>query len=260
MSYAEKFFLIESSVCHTGAVHRLNRFYSNDEYVRNRQGEIIFSVKDVVKQDYFLYYVLFQGDEDDEKTVQGFVKDTVISERIIEYIQKFYTTSVTNCSSFAHFLITGKFIPCQYKNSSLVLTHTMTTYSGQKIEVGDMICILYYSRFYSSRNLYNIHRTHYRSSKRNCTNDESFFIVNEENVQVTFSSQDLIKMFLEAKLNDYHFLVCVDNKNGKPVFVQQLGKNFPTFERTAPIVFSVGGYDPYMNRKTPPFLTLIWRK
>jgi len=255
MSYDENFFLFESSVSNKETFGNLNKLSINESIVRNNKGEVMFRFKDEVVHNHLLYYVLFQGSEENKKTFDGFVKDAIISKRILEYMDTHFVSTITNCSSFAHYLTTGEFISCHCSDSNLVLPNPMVRYAGQEIEVGDMICVLYSSRFHNF-----FRRIHARKNRHRCIREDHILVIGEEDSQKSFSALDVKKMFWEAKLDGYHFLVCVDTKNGEPVFIQQLGINYPQHEPVAPIVFSCGGYDPYMNHKTPPFVTLIQKR
>lgn len=82
---------------------------------------------------------------------------------------------------------------------------------------------------------------------------------NMEGIKKSFSAADLVAIYNSGICRDYHFMYCIGEKNGQPLFISQLGRHEPDLDMSknaAPIVVSVGMIDVYEH---VPIFTLIKR-
>ena len=259
MSYAQNISIIRSYAgMDCGAFDVLN-FYSNGHYIRGPQGELATKVSDYERKEFYLFFDLTQEINGVEKTVRGHIKDDKIAKRIIEYLNKYYMEYRTNCAAFANFLITGNFVECidDGRKGNLVVTQKMTTYTGQKVEVGDMVCVMYYSHTYNTRKEINPRRGHYRRNKAKTNSEKCFLEMCRTSKRVTLPPDEIKDIFAKSAFKDFHFLVCVGHHEGEPIFIQQIGRNWETGKGKPPIILSIGGYNSYAE--DVPCVALIRR-
>ena len=210
-------------------------FPTNGSHVRTPQGERFAKVTDKERR---IQYLL-QTDYGDHL---GFITDRLIVDRFVEYMDRYYGKKITNCSCLAHFLTTGTFIECSAELRYLVLEQGMRVYSGQHIEVGDMVCILYANeRLLKSRK--NPVRADYMKARKKRRADECFdHGLNLK--QNAYTAAQIRRLQKYMYVDDYHFLVCVAKYNGEPVWLSQRGWHHPGDAETL-LVLTIGNRDGY---------------
>jgi hypothetical protein len=163
------------------------------------------------------------------------VENETLASRIIDYYNHYYGKVITNCSSFVEYLRTGRFP--QYDEGFFSFTGSMNQYSGQKIRPGDSVCILYYrDRYARSRKISPEVRNHYRVNKKKKDPANSF-----DTKKKNFSINDLIYVYNHGLVRDYHFMHCIGERNGQPLFISQVGRYDPKLEREKnPILVTLG--------------------
>ncbi len=216
--------------------------------VRDCRGRIIVKIRDV-PLDKEAHHMICDATQELNGFQERFIriiKDKKISGRIADYFAKFYGKKRTNCASFANYLITGEFTECVTPDRNLVLTQRMTTYNGQKIVVGDMLCLLYYHPINRTRLSKNKGRNRYVRHKKLTHQGKGFLETCKAKKVVSLPPEEIKDMFYRGAYTDFHFLVCVGlNAEGKPVFAQQHGHYWPEQEEPARISVSIGDANPY---------------
>ncbi len=182
------------------------------------------------------------------------IEDEILANRIIDYVINYFAEVRTNCSTFVEYLRTGHFPGCEKEKGCLSFTGGMNLYSGQKIRVGDSICVFYYNHFAKSRLMFKKARNHYRLNRK-----KKDVYSNMEGMKKSFSASDLVTMYNSGLCRDYHFMYCIGEKDGQPLFISQIGRHEPEIGMSlnvTPIVVSVGMIDVYEH---VPIFTLIKR-
>lgn len=231
---------------------RYDLWPSNGFYVRTPDGKKRFTIerKHATRPPRLVYR--FQTDKGE---FHGLVRDRFLVQRITEYVARYLGRRWTNCSAFAYYLTTGRFIECSDENNGVVLDHGMRVFDGQKARVGDMVCIIY-ARDRICRSRRFSWRTQYLRSKKKRYQDGRFTHALEPK-QETMTAEEIRKLCGSIVTDDYHFMVCAGYQNGEPVWVSQRGRCFPGESVIQP-VFTFGYQDCYDD--DVPLLTLIKRR
>jgi hypothetical protein len=224
----------------------------NGTYLRSLNGDLIGKIPEGEQP---VMYARF--DEVGGEKLMGVIKDPLLKSRLLEYLDQYLGKKYTNCSAFAHFLFTGEFIECEEENNLTVVRHHMQQYRNvQRVHIGDMLCVIHVrQRFAQSR------RTGWRNNYlkvKKSRNDKGACLTRSLRTEEQVLSPEEILEFCKSPLMvDYHFMVCVDIKNGKPVWLSQLGRDDGK-EELAPLAITHGNEDLRPNEV--PLLTLIKRR
>ena len=223
---------------------------SNGRYYYPIMGGRVQRVKKPDKQ--VLYYLSQDGAE---KRRFGRITDKCIVDRFIVYMDQYYGKKYTNCAAFAHFLTTGEFIECSPERM-FILERGMQLYRDQRVEVGDMLCIIYArDRLLRSRRMQL--RSSYLKVKKRRYDDERFrhsLALKGE----TATAHELREIAEGPLATDFHFLVCAGRYDDTPIWLSQYGRHHPDTEVEAPMFISLGEHDGYPYQT--PLLTLIKRR
>ena len=163
------------------------------------------------------------------------IENETLATRVIDYCGQYHGQVITNCSSLVEYLRTGCFP--RYDEGFFLFTGSMNQYHGQKIRPGDSVCILYYrGQFAKSRKINPEIRNHYRTNRKK-KDPANCFDVKKKALSVI----DLIRIYNMGLVRDYHFMYCIGEKNGQPLFISQLGRHDPELEsERTPIAISLG--------------------
>ncbi|HVV14921.1 MAG TPA: hypothetical protein VHD55_00750 [Candidatus Paceibacterota bacterium] len=230
-----------------GGVGNYELYPSNGSYLRTPEGKMLR--KAPLKK--WLAYMF----ETDSGIYRGAITDTILVERIMEYMARYHGKHFTNCSALAHFLTTGEFVECSEDRGLLVAEQGMRLYTGQTVGVGDMLCI-FYANERRLRSRKEPWRRLYLNSQKG-RHEDGRFSHGCVPAQKVFTAQDLHKIQKDYRVDDYHFLVCVAKHNGEPVWIAQWGYSRPN-EAPASLVLTVGEHDGYHIRT--PFLVFIKKR
>lgn len=211
---------------------------SNGTYVRFDNGQIVG--REDGSRSEVVYCADMAGD-----VVVGAVTDKLLVERIPYYWEHYFGQRHTNCASFAHYLTTGKFVECVREKRLFVLEQGMRPYDMvNRVDVGDMACILYgEKRIMRSRR--HAFGRHFREMQKH-RHDRGGF-VRPQGLQLKqrpFSPEEIYSLY-QAAGGDFHFMVCVDKRDGQPVWLSQAGQVPPGGPRVA-FAITVGEEDPYL--------------
>ena len=233
-----------------GGKGRYELLFSNGSHVRDAEGYRLGSA--IKKQPRIPYRC-----EIDQRHYSGSITDPTLVNRTREYMERYHGKRYTNCSSFANFLTTGTFVECAPEHNLLVLEQGMRVYSGQKANVGDMICIIFANQdFMRSRKTRQ--RGAYLKAKKGRRRDGRFsnsLTASKE----TFTAEELRGICKNIHSNDYHFMVCVGKQHGEPVWIAQWGRFDPAdADGHAPLILTVGEQDGYVY--DVPLLTFIKKR
>lgn len=185
---------------------------------------------------------LYYRCEMDKGVYWGKVTDKLIVERVMQYMEHYWGKKHTNCSALAHFLTTGEFVECDPEKRLLVIEQGMQVYSGQKVGVGDMLCIVYADqKFCASRK--TLWRPAFKHAQKKRHDDGTFkhSLIPQKQ---SYTAQEIRNFCLGPSADDFHFLVCAGRYNDEPVWISQRGRYHPDDEST-PLVFTVGHYEGY---------------
>lgn len=223
---------------------------SNGTYVRNARGYVIG------REDHTDLPVIYSA-EYRGKRLYGHITDKVLVPRIRQYWDNYFGVHYTNCSAFAHYLTTGNFVACQ-DNDQLVIEQGMRPYEmADSVGVGDMMCILYAKkRLAASRK--NAMRSYYRKICRQHHHKTDFAACSNMGIKKrSFDPSEIRRLASDGWINDYHFMVCVDKRNGQPVWMSQCGRHEVG---TPEVCFAVtyGEFEPYI--RDVPVLALIKKR
>lgn len=165
----------------------------------------------------------------------------VVAERIINYIQDYYEKYPTNCSTLVEFLRTGVFTECVPEKKTMMFSSGMNLYTGQKIEMGDSLCVLYYRRGILSRRVPSAIRNSYKQN-RGLAFDELSVPKKKWNL----TSEGFLGLLRSGFFSDYHFMFCIGIDNNRPIFIQQNGfiesRDINT-SKTIPAIFTFVGLE-----------------
>lgn len=247
------------SIAGCGFAHfRDFKLKSNGVHVRDEVGQIVTSGYRNGFADSQFWYT-FQNDGMLDH-IEGPVKDPILSKRITKYLAEFHMEKRTNCSAFAHYLATGKFVECGVSNSNFVLEGNMTTYNQQKINVGDMVCVIFYGSICNTRREINPVRNIYKRNRKSHHAGNDMLEMCATKHTRTFSPSNLRRLVGGLVYETFHFMSCIAHHNGQPIFIQQCGRNWDIGKGNSPaIVFSISGYGQIYNEHTPA-IVLIQRK
>ncbi|MEZ4200807.1 MAG: hypothetical protein R3B69_04505 [Candidatus Paceibacterota bacterium] len=245
----------ERTVLATGYDHeeecywnRIETLTSNGTYQRRSNGDIIqFPAKGEGLTCFFR-----QGGE----ACMCHVANQTLVNNIVYYLDNYYNKCFTNCSAFAHFATTGDWVDCLPKKGNLVLEHPMHSYQcGQKVRVGDVLCLLYaFDKPSRSRRLQILRSAFLKCQK--ARNDTGEFTSGAGLKKSIHMPQDIRDIYEKLPNRDYHFMVCIGSHHGKPVWLSQRGYQKPG-ENGVPFVITVGNRDPY--EEYVPVFTFIRR-
>lgn len=183
---------------------------------------------------------------DGPETAFFFVPRELHAERIARYLDEHYGKKRTNCCSFAEYLRTGVFRECEVARENLSLSGGMNGYRGEKVRTGDVLAIFYYKPFARSRQMEHIRR-HYLKNKKTAGLDLRCV----QSPKRTFTAEALVEEFSSGLYTDYHFMFCIGQRRGEPVFLQQMGRHTPgevLDGKRAAIVATVGMVSMSDNR------------
>lgn len=176
--------------------------------------------------------------------------DGVVSERIVEYVERYYNKYRTNCSTLVEYLRTGVFHECVPEDKHQKFSAGVNLYTTQKIEPGDTLCVLYYRKEVTRRHkrLREI-RKHCRRNKK--LSDLTH--INEKSLSRTLLPKEITNLCTSTVYGDYHFLFCIGVDNGEPILIHQLGFVEPKEQEqeTPAIVVSVGTKNIYPTSFIP---------
>lgn len=211
---------------------------SNGKYVRGNRGRIVG--RESSKAPEILYLAEVLGER-----FLGSVTDTLLVERILRYWDEYYSVRYTNCSAFAHYLTTGKFVECDEKNRLLVIEQGMRPYElANRVDIGDMLCLLYTSNVIKSRR--NEYANRYRKVQKHRADKGGFAGTKVMKLKPrSYTPADIRTIQQLSWCNDYHFMVCVAKWRGQPVWLSQNGFVPPQGEKVS-FAITVGEQDPYL--------------
>ncbi len=169
------------------------------------------------------------------------IQDTNSAIRLIEYLRSYYGQTPTNCSTLAKFLYSGDFTPVCLERFSMMFDKYMVPYKGQKIGVGDVVCVLFSAHERKNKGRMSPLRKHYRETKGTKT-----VLVENKDSQYPASPERIIELYKTGCVEDFHFLTCIANYKGEQVYVCQDGLHTPVVDHVqqVPILFSLGAYNP----------------
>jgi len=176
---------------------------------------------------------------DQPDTIVTFLIDEMYAERLSTYTQEFYGKKRTNCSAFAEYMRTGEFRECLEDRENIAFSGSMNVFASQRVRVGDTLAVLYYKKFARSRRLPEIQR-HYRKNKKHVQHDLSKL---KGPSRLRMTAEAFLEEYQSGIYADYHFMFCIDQYRGQPVFVQQMGRHRPgepLGEERASLVFTIG--------------------
>jgi hypothetical protein len=181
--------------------------------------------------------------------------DGVVSERIIEYVERYYGKYRTNCSTLVEYLRTGHFTECNPKKSHLVFSAGMNLYTTQRIEQGDSLCVLYYGKWVNTRRkLRGGQRNHYLQNRKH----SDLARLGGKRKPWHLPPGKIVDVFQSTYFEDYHFMHCIGADNGKPILIHQAGFITPGEEKEGKcpsIVVTVGMINPYpLYKRSPSFM------
>jgi hypothetical protein len=235
---------------HMGGSGRYELLLSNGSYLRSPDGHSFGRISRK------LPHVIYRC-EMDQRCYIGSITDAELVERTVEYMGRYHGKRYTNCSSFAHFLTTGTFIECSVEHNLLVLEQGMRVYSGQKADVGDMVCIIFANQDHL-RSRKSRQRRAYLEAEKGRRLDGRFsnsLTASKE----AFTAEELRGICRNIYSHDYHFMVCVGKQHGQPVWIAQWGRFDPIdADGHAPLILTVGEQDGYAYEV--PLLTFIKKR
>src|SRR3569623_1158457 len=156
---------------------------------------------------------LYYRCEMDHGVFWGSVTDKLTVERDIEYMARDWGKKHTNFSAFAHCLSTGEFVECDPAKRLLVIEQGMQVYSGQKIAVGDMVCVVYADqKFCNSRK--TLWRPAYKHAQKK-RHDDGTFNHSLLPKKRSYTAEEVRGCCLGPSADDFHFLVCAGKYNGE---------------------------------------------
>lgn len=183
--------------------------------------------------------------------------DDVVSERIIEYVERYYGKYRTNCSTLVEYLRTGNFTECDPDAGHLVFSAGMNLYTTQKIEPGDSLCVLYYGKWMATRREFSKKlRNHYLQNRK----QTDLTRLGDKRKSWCLPLGKIVDLFHSPFFKDYHFMYCIGIDNGMPIMIHQAGFIAPgeeENEQSPSIVVTIGTTDPYPSFKTSPSCMFI---
>lgn len=212
-------------------------WHSNGKYIRSDTGVVVGQESSKDPEIVYLSEVMGQQ-------FSGSITDPILVERILRYWNEYFGKRHTNCSSFAHYLTTGEFVECDIEKQLLVLEQGMRPYEmSQRIDVGDMLCLLFADKSIATRR--NQLANRYHKVQKHRFKEGGFTGTKLMKLQSrSFTPAEIRRVNDIPWIEDYHFMVCVAKRHGKPVWISQCGKHAPEDEL---VYFSVtlGETDPY---------------
>jgi hypothetical protein len=201
--------------------------------------------------------VLFYVSVSPEEKLSGVICDQLLVARIDEYLRLYYGRRYTNCSAFAHFLFTGKFIECENEHNLAVVHHHMQHYRNvRQVNVGDMVCLIYVrQRLGQSRK--TEWRRHFLTVKKSRRDKGASINRSLRTPKTVLTPGEILEYCKNPLMVDYHFMVCVDKKNGLPVWLSQNGRDDLSDEPPS-FAITLGDEDPLP--KETLLLSLIKRR
>lgn len=218
----------------------LTHMYSNGTYVRHSDGHLI------CRKSYKDQGIFIVGECNGERIV-GQITDKLLVGRIQCYWDSYFEAYYTNCSAFAHYLTTGEFVECEEELGLLVIRQGMRPYEmADRVDVGDMVCILYgRDRLVGSRRHKYAHR--YRKAKKHRHDRGGFGGASTMRLeQRPFMPDEIRGLHANLLMGDFHFMVCVAKKDGKPIWLSQSGR-VPPGDGSTTFSITYGDGDPYLS-------------
>ncbi len=200
-----------------GFVSDLSKWYSNGSYIRREDGLRL------AKDSYGPPVVILVGEQNDKRFAWQ-ITDKILVERIKKYWDDYFGKYHTNCSSFAQYLTTGTFIECESKYGSLVVTQGMRPYEmASRIDVGDMVCLLYADKQIAKSRKHTFGKIYNRQQKHRHRHGEFTGAKAMNLYRRVFTPQEIRDMNTHLCASDFHFMVCVGRHQGHPVWLSQAG-------------------------------------
>lgn len=174
--------------------------------------------------------------------ITGAIKlcDRTLALRITTYLKEYYGTCRTNCATLAQYLKTGTFVPCDYAGEhSFVVSGEFDAYRGQRLELGDRVCLLYYKENVLDQEDLGYSYEHCHENKLSVGDDWGKIRLAE----ITVNAEEICAQYNLGIYADFHFLTCVGSHGDEPIFIQQMGLHDPARggkPMFSPIVLSVG--------------------
>lgn len=188
--------------------------------------------------------IFFQSTVNGDR-VRGHISDPVIVERILRYWSDYFGAHYTNCSAFAHYLTTGKFLASEPDRRLLVIEQGMRPYEiVGRVDVGDMLCLLYANKKMLLSRKYDFRKRFREVQKLHSDNGGFAGAEGMKLLPRPFSPEEIRRIYETPLLNDYHFMVCVAKHEGKPVWLSQCGRMEPGAKPVA-FAVTVGEFNPY---------------
>jgi hypothetical protein len=247
--YVRRKAVIFSEVTDVGSRSVFDYLPTNGRLIRNDRGVVVGKYG---CEDRGIYYMCdCRG-----RSYFGNILDTVLVARIQEYFDHYFHTRKTNCASMAQYLTTGEFTEPGNAAAMLVLNQGMRPYdSASRVQIGDMVCILYAQHFLKSRKLPNVRQLMRRAKK--VWHQRQTFVANTTLSHSSYTPTQIRSMYASGAFADFHFMVCVDRLQGQPVWLSQLGYREIDEEQVS-VVLTVGEHNPYPD--CVPMYTLIKKR
>lgn len=183
------------------------------------------------------------------------VKDAM-AVRIVDYFENYFTKYITNCASFAHFVMTGVFQECDPEIGYLVNEQTYSQFQPDKpVQLGDVLFILYANKRYLGSRKLGVHQAFRRCKKK--WHDTGEFTAGLGLNQSQFTKQRLRELYNSRLFEDFHFMVCIGHHERKPIWISQIGWHEPGTEEVY-FAITVGFQSPYPEKV--PAVVLIKRR
>ncbi len=243
--------ILASKVLYPSCVEsQFDRLPTNGKYIRGNRGYVLGTFK---PEDNGIFYMA----DCDGEIINGNITDNVLVDRISDYFDNLYGKYSTNCAALANFLFTGRFI--EYKSGSglNVVQCGMRPYSmTERVEVGDMLCIVYGNKQYALSRRYPEIRKKFVKARAKRKKSGSFAACVRMK-EKSFSPDEVRHFCLSPLCQDYHFMTCVGHYDKQPVWLSQMGYHNPGSNGVA-VVLTWGEYDPY--RELFPLMTMIKKR
>ncbi len=221
---------------------------TNGHHVRTPWGERFLSLP---QKKYQIHYSF----ETDHGKHTGPITDKLIVSRVLAYMENYYGKQITNCSSLANFLTTGIFVECAPLHRYLVITQGMRVYNGQKIAVGDMVCMMFANEQYMESRKNRLRPDYMKVKKKRRASEQ--FGNSMATVREVYTANEIENLYRDTRVDGFHFMVCVAKHEGKPVWLSQRGWYRPDGLST-PLVLTIGMHEGY--KEDVPLVTLIKKR
>lgn len=212
-------------------------FPSNGKLVRGYRGQVLTSIRHPGSVCLEYFYI------SDEMRFQGVVSDERLSRRVVEYIDSYYGKALTNCATFANYLTTGEFVECEREKRFVVVTQGMRPYTlASRVDVGDMVCILYANRRRLQSRKSSLSRL-MRQAQAQQRRANTFTATIPMRAR-SLTSADVSILCHSPVVDDCHFMVCIGHRNGEPIWLFQMGMLEPGGDKWR-FYITIGAENPY---------------